>query len=187
MTDRKLLKMDFTNSHADRTDDIIRLFRECFTASEGEAEGDLIAGLVTRMFASVAPDDIVVVSALDDGRLVGAVIFSRMTYAQDDRTVFILSPAAVAPLQQGKGIGQALLSHGLNGLRENGVDVVVTYGDLNFYSKLGFDRITEEIAGAPLPLSYPEGWLGQSLTAESFVPLQGASTCVEPLNDPGLW
>jgi putative acetyltransferase len=179
--------MEFTHGHADRKDDIIRLFKDTFTASEGEAEGDLIAGLVTDMFGKVAPDDIFVFSALDDGTLVGAVIFTRMTYAEDERTIFILSPAAVAPGQQGKGIGQALLSHGLNSLRENGVDVVLTYGDPNFYSKVGFHRLTEEIAQAPLPLSYPEGWLGQSLTARTLTPLRGASTCVEPLNDPAMW
>ncbi|QMU56914.1 MAG: hypothetical protein GKR98_01030 [Boseongicola sp.] len=38
------------------------------------------------------------------------------------------------------------------------------YGVINFYAKIGFPRITEGIAQAPLPLSYPKGWLGQSLT-----------------------
>ncbi|ARE41478.1 Acetyltransferase [Rhodovulum sp. P5] len=179
--------MEFTNSHANRTDDIIRLFKDTFTASEGETEGDLIAGLVARMFDSVAPDDIIVFSALSNGTLVGAVIFTRMIYADDERTVFILSPAAVAPQQQGKGIGQALLSHGMKSLRENGVDVALTYGDPKLYSKLGFEHITEDIARAPLPLSYPEGWLGRSLTTRALMPLQGPPTCVEPLKDPAFW
>jgi len=110
-----------------------------------------------------------------------------MNYTEDERTAFILSPAAVAIGRQGEGIGQALMSHGINNLRKDGVDVIFTYGDPDFYSKLGFDRITKEIARAPLPLSHPEGWLGQSLTAETLKPLKGASTCVEPLNDTSLW
>ncbi len=152
--------LQYTNGHADRRDDIIALFKDTFAASGGEAEGDLIANLVTGMFDGVAPDDIFVSSALDDGALVGTVIFTRVNYSDDERTVFILSPAAIATGRQGEGIGQALSSHGLNNLRRNGVDVVPTYGDPNFYSKVGFDRITEEIAQAPLPLSHPEGWMG---------------------------
>lgn len=179
--------MEFTSGYADRRDDIIRLFKDTFTVSEGAAEGDLIASLVTDMFGKVTPDDIFVFSAFEGGTLVGAVIFSRMTYAEDERTVFILSPAVVATGQQGKGIGQALLSHSMRSLRENSVDVVLTYGDLNFYSRVGFHRITEEIAQAPLPLSYPEGWLAQSLTESTLTPLRGSSTCVEPLNDPAMW
>lgn len=74
--------MNFTKAHADRRDDIIRLFRDTFAASEGKAEGDLIAGLVTGMFDRVAPDDIFVYSTLEDGTLVGAVIFTRMIYSE---------------------------------------------------------------------------------------------------------
>ncbi|MDT0681617.1 N-acetyltransferase [Roseicyclus sp. F158] len=179
--------MDFINGHAGRRDGIIALFKDAFTASEGEAEGDLVASLVTGMLSSVAQDDIFVSSAIDDGTLVGTVIFTRMDYTEDERTVFILSPAAISTRRQGEGIGQALLSHGLNTLRKSGVDVVLTYGDPNFYSKVGFETITEEIARAPLPLSHPEGWLGQSLKTEALKPLQGAPTCVAPLNDPSLW
>lgn len=35
--------MHFTNSHADRSDVIIRLFRETLTTTEGAPEGDRIA------------------------------------------------------------------------------------------------------------------------------------------------
>lgn len=179
--------MDFTTNDTNRTDEIIRLFQDTFTASEGAAEGDLIAQLVAKMFATVAKDDIFVFSALDDDKLVGTIIFTRISYPQEDRSAFILSPAAVASNQHGKGIGQALINHGLNTLRENGVDVALTYGDFNFYSKVGFAQITEDIARPPLPLTYPEGWLGLSMTDGTLVPLSGPSTCVEALNDPAMW
>ncbi len=179
--------MDHSNHYTDRTDSIIALFNDAFTASEGAGEGDLVASLVSTMFASVPPDDIRVFLALDEGALAGAIIFTRMTFADDDRTVFLLSPVAIAPGHQGKGVGQALLAHGLNSLRETGVDVALTYGDINFYAKVGFAQITEDVARAPQPLSYPEGWLGQSLASETLVPLRGALTCVAALDDPAYW
>ncbi len=179
--------MDISDSHQDRTEDIVRLFKDTFTASEGAGEGELIAGLVTRMFASVPPDDIRVFSALENGALVGTIVFTRLSYSEDNRTVFLLSPVAVAPEAQGKGVGQALIKQGLTDLRAAGVDVVLTYGDINFYAKAGFAQISEEIARAPLPLDYPHGWLGQALIAGPLEPLRGASRCVEALNDPALW
>ena len=178
--------MDFTMIHGERTGEIIDLFRATFADSEGAAEGDLIGQLVERMFATVEADDIHVFLALEGGSLSGAAIFTRMEYPQDDRTVFILSPMAVATSQQGTGVGQALLNYALARLRENGVDVALTYGDISFYSKVGFRQIPQTTAQPPLPLQYPEGWLGQSLIDRPLDPLQGASSCVDALNDPAL-
>ncbi|MCG5517084.1 MULTISPECIES: hypothetical protein [unclassified Ectothiorhodospira] len=41
--------------------------------------------------------------------------------------------------------------------------MVLTYGDPNYYSRIGFKPITEALAPAPFTLKQPEGWLGQSL------------------------
>jgi putative acetyltransferase len=101
--------------------------------------------------------------------------------------VFILSPVAVATAQQGNELGQRLINHALEALLDRGVDVALTYGDINFYSKVGFAHITEADAQPPLPLQYPEGWLGQTLKAGPFVPLKGPSRCVVPLHDPIHW
>jgi len=64
---------------------------------------------------------------------------------------------------------------------------VITYGDPNFYSKVGFSVISEKNVPAPLKLSYPEGWLGQSLINDRIDPIAGKSHCVEALNKPNLW
>lgn len=179
--------MDFSTNYADRTREIISLFKATFTACEGAEEGDLIGSLVDRMLAETDVEDIFVFSALEGDALAGAAIFTRVRYPQDTRTVFILSPMAVVTAQQGKGIGQKLLTFSLNILRQSGVDVALTYGDINFYSKVGFEQILETIAEPPLRLSYPEGWLGQSLTGKPLDLLQGPSTCVNALNDPAIW
>jgi putative acetyltransferase len=179
--------MEFTTTHAHRTRDITDLFRSTFTESEGPAEGELIGNLVAQMLTTVEATDIFVFCTVDAERLTGAAIFTRMTYPEDERTVFILSPMAVATAYQGKGIGQRLLTFALNALRQKGVEVALTYGDINFYSKVGFAQIPETLAAAPLPLTYPEGWLGQSLTSRPLDPLRGPSSCVAALHDPALW
>ena len=123
----------------------------------------------------------------EDGTITGGIVFSRLTYEQDERTVFLLAPVAVAPDRQGKGIGQRLLTHGLAFLRGAGIDIVMTYGDPNYYARVGFLPISEAGAQTPFRLSRPEGWLGQSLTDRAMTPLKGAPRCVEALNDPVFW
>lgn len=166
---------------------IIDLFTTTFTASEGGDEGALIGELVRQLLGGTAPQDLFVFTAEEDGTIIGGIVFSRLTYAQDDRTVFVLAPVAVATNQQGKGIGQRLLIHGLAALRSAGIDVVVTYGDPRFYAKVGFMPISESDARAPFPLNHPEGWLAQPLIKRPMAPLQGPSRCVEALNDPVFW
>lgn len=179
--------MNYTDAYTGRADEIAALFTTTFTNSEGDGEGELIGTLANDLMAKTEKDDLFVFSALEGQTVVGTIIFTRLIYPDDERTVFVLAPVAVATSHQGKGVGQALLSYGLKALKTNGVDVAITYGDINFYAKVGFAPISEEIAKAPLPLQYPEGWLGQSLTAPSLKPLVGQSLCVDALNDPAYW
>lgn len=179
--------MDFKTTRTDPKGAIAALFRATFAASEGASEGALIGNLVARMIATVPATDLRMYVAGDAGRPIAAVLFSRMTYSQGPRTVFILSPMAVETAQQGKGVGQGLLTYALSDLRQSGVDVALTYGDVRFYAKVGFCQIPATTAHPPLPLSFPQGWLGQSLTDRPLDPLQGPAGCVAPLDDPAFW
>jgi predicted N-acetyltransferase YhbS len=179
--------MEFLTGHKGREAEIIDLFTATFTASEGEEEGALIGELVRNLLGGTAGQDLFVFTAEEDGVIIGGIVFSRLTYALDERTVFVLAPVAVATEKQGKGIGQRLLTHGLATLRSAGVDTVMTYGDPNYYAKVGFVPISEADAPAPHKLNHPEGWLGQSLTDRAMAPLKGPSHCVEALNDPLFW
>jgi predicted N-acetyltransferase YhbS len=179
--------MEFLSEHRGRDAEIVDLFTATFTASEGEEEGALIGELVRDLLGGTAQKDLFVFTAEEDGAMIGGIVFSRLTYEQDERTVFVLAPVAVAPDQQGRGIGQRLLTHGLAALRSAGVDIAVTYGDPSYYAKVGFLPISDADARAPFPLSRPEGWLGQSLTDRVMTPLRGPSRCVKALNDPVFW
>lgn len=179
--------MEFSARFKEREQEIIDLFTTTFTASEGSEEGALIGDLARNLLGDTDDEDLFVFSASESGVIVGAIVFSRLTYDQDERTVFVMAPVAVANAQQGSGIGQRLIAHGLVALREAGIDAVVTYGDPAFYGRVGFRPITETFVRAPFALNHPEGWLGQSLTGEAMTPLRGKVRCVEALNDPAFW
>jgi putative acetyltransferase len=180
-------RVDFSVERGVAQEQIVHLFSATFTASEGADEGALIRGLVRNLLGSTGQKDIYVFTAIDEGELVGGAIFSRLTYADDPRCVFILSPMAISTNRQGEGIGQALLTHALRVLRDNGVAVAITYGDPAFYGKVGFLPLDQDTAASPLPLSFPMGWIGQSLTDQPLHPLKGNCTCVTALNDPAIW
>ncbi|MEE4119616.1 MAG: N-acetyltransferase [Paracoccaceae bacterium] len=179
--------MQLADGAGGRDREIVDLFATTFTASEGAEEGALIGTLVRDLLDGTPPDDIRVFTASEGGALAGAVIFTRLRYAGDARTVVLLSPMAVAPGGQGRGIGQALIRHGLDALRAEGADVALTYGDPAFYGKVGFVAVTEAMAPPPQPLSHPEGWIGQALDGGDLAPLTGPATCAAALDDPAYW
>jgi predicted N-acetyltransferase YhbS len=166
---------------------IINVFHNSFSESEGESEGALIRTLVEHLLENTPEPDIFVFAALHDDTVTGCGIFSRLTYSDDARNVFILSPMAVHPDHQNKGIGQTLLRESIAALRTHGIDILMTYGDPNYYGKIGFLPVTEQVAPPPFPLSMPIGWIGQSLHDPEISPLQGSCTCVSALNNPAIW
>ncbi len=170
-----------------REREIVELVTAAFTASEGAAEGALIGDLVRDLLGRTAAEDRFVFTAEAAGVVAGAVVFSRLSYARDERSVFLLGPLAVAPARQGEGIGRRLVARGLAALRQAGVDIVLTYGDPAFYAKVGFAPISATFAPPPLALSRPEGWLARPLTDRATTPLRGPARCVEALNDPVFW
>jgi predicted N-acetyltransferase YhbS len=124
--------------------------------------------------------------AIEHEKIIGCIFFSRLTIESGIRA-FILSPVAVHTDHQGKGIGQQLINYGIKRLKDEGVELVMTYGDPNYYAKVGFDPVKEETIKAPMHLTYPEGWLGQSLISNSVDPIASQPTCVKALNKPEYW
>ncbi|MBO6549980.1 MAG: N-acetyltransferase [Rhizobiales bacterium] len=179
--------MEFFCEHIGREQEITDLFIETFTNSEGPDEGKIIGQLVNDLMETTAKQNLFVFSTYDNQSLISCIFFSRLNYEEDPRTVFILSPVAVKPNRQRMGVGQKLITFGLNELRQKGIDIVFTYGDPTFYSKVGFKQITEEFALAPHKLDQPHGWLSHSLSRQYMEPLVGPSRCVEALNKPELW
>ena len=166
--------------------DITELFTSVFTSSEGDDEGKRIGNLVTALSSKIDNQEVICLGTYDKKSLIGSIFFTRLRFNEPVQ-VYMLSPVAVSTDHQGKGIGQALISYGLNELKNRSVAVAITYGDPSFYSKVGFHTLSEKIIQAPLNLSMPEGWLGQSLTAAPIQTIHGRPSCVEAFNDPAYW
>ena len=178
--------MEIEAGHRGREAELVDLFQASFSESEGETEGALIAQLVSKLMDTPS-DDLFIFTAHAGEVLMGGLIFSRLRYAHDKRSIFVLGPVAVAPGHQSKGVGQQLIAAGLDALRRAGVDIAMTYGDPAYYGRVGFRPISEAEAQAPFPLQHPEGWQSQSLTGQAAGALSGPSRCVEALNDPIFW
>jgi putative acetyltransferase len=178
--------MEFSLFNSTNTQEVIGLFSSVFSASEGDEEGRSIGNLVSNLITKTAPQDLIGFVAVDKGCIVGCIFFSRFI-VPGDGIAFILSPVAIATEVQGTGIGQRLISFGLDHLRSRQVSLVVTYGDPAFYCKTGFQQISESILKAPFPLSQPVGWLVQSLDGSPMQAMNGPTQCVEALRDPGYW
>ena len=179
--------MDYSMDVTRHAEAVAALFEASFAASEGVEEGALIGALVRRLIVETQAEDLRVVTAWEDGTLVGGIFFTRLTYAGDRRTVFMMAPVAVATAHQRKGIGQRLIAHGLDVLRKEGVDIAVTYGDPAFYGRVGFKPVSVADLPAPQPLNLPQGWIAQSLTEAPLTPLRGPAQCVAAFDDPALW
>ena len=166
---------------------IVDLFHHTFTDSEGEQEGELIADLAMQLCQTTRPGDLQVYVAMEDQQIIGCIMLTRLTYPHSENIVFMLAPVAVHPDFQGRGIGQALIKFAKSQLKQQGVDLLVTYGDIGFYAKVGFTAVSEALLPPPMPLNYPQGWLGQSLKGQEVEPIAGPAECVEAFRNPAYW
>lgn len=119
-------------------DDHDAIRRLVAAAFQSEAE----AALVDRIRAS---GDYVAEMALvaeADGEIVGHVIISHavLRSAEGDRRIVMLSPLAVLPEFQGRGIGSALVRSSLRVAEMRGEPLVVVEGSPAYYGRLGFEH-----------------------------------------------
>ena len=178
--------MEFLTFEPSQSEEIEKLFTKVFSDSEGQTEGVSIGNLTYDVMTRTDAQDLYGFVATENEQIIGSIFFTRLTF-QNEVNAFLLSPVAIHTSCQGKGIGQKLINFGINDLKESGVQIVFTYGDPAYYSKVGFNQITEEIVKAPLKMSQPEGWLGQSLVSDKIEPIAGNSSCVDALNKAEYW
>ncbi len=165
---------------------LTQLFLSVFSDSEGADEGKSVAELAERVMTQTAKQDLLVCVAEQDEQIKGVILFTRMQ-TQPSHVAYLLSPVAIATELQGKGVGQGLINFGLQQLKAQGAQLAFTYGDPAFYSKVGFERIDHQRILAPQTLSYPHGWLGQSLVDEDIQSMTMTTTTVSAFDDPQVW
>lgn len=178
--------MEFSTYKKTSIEEIKQLFTKVFSDSEGPGEGSLIGNLAFDLIERTDSKDIYGFVATENDQIIGSIFFTRLIFENGTNT-FILAPVAIHTDWQGRGIGQNLIKYGIYHLKKEGVTLMFTYGDPNYYSKVGFSQISEKVAKAPLKLSQPEGWLCQSLVGSEIEPITGHSHCVEALNKAEYW
>ncbi len=97
---------------------------------------DLLADL-RRLLSDTAGLSLV---AEQDGQVVGHVLFTPALLDSPERLVDVevLSPVAVSPPAQRRGVGSALIRAGIDRRAGSAVPVVFLEGDPAFYARLGF-------------------------------------------------
>ncbi len=183
--------MKFRQYDSSEIETITQLFTQTFTDSEGENEGKTVGKLAKDLLTTTDPTELLCFVAEDDTRelgstIVGAIIFTPLSF-DDETKAYLLSPVAVSTQVQKRGIGQKLINFGLQTLKEQGVELAVTYGDPSYYSRVGFEQITVEQIPAPFKLSYPHGWIAQSLIGGEIKVASEQSSCVEALAHAQYW
>jgi putative acetyltransferase len=118
--------------------------------------------------------------AEDDGDVVGHVMFTESTVEGVDATILILSPLAVRPDRQRRGVGSALVCEGVRVADERRFPLVIVEGDPRYYSRFGFRRALDlglerpheqipEVAFQALPLAgYDPGLRGRVVYPPPF-------------------
>jgi putative acetyltransferase len=113
--------------------------------------------------------------AEEEGRILGHVMFSRVTIGETAVPALSLAPIAVLPAFQRLGIGSALVSAGLQQLRLVGQARVVVLGDPAYYLRFGFMPASR--FGLTCPFAAAEGtFMAVALAREAFRDVAGGVT-----------
>lgn len=116
-----------------------RTVREIHLRAFGD-HGAVVADLVDALRDTLATGSGLSLVAEDAGQVMGHILFTRSLLDAPRRLVDVqvLSPLAVAPAYQKRGIGSTLVQEGLHMMAERQVPLVFLEGDPGYYHRFGF-------------------------------------------------
>jgi len=152
----------------------------------GQPEGETVSQLAIDLLEDKTALPILSLVAEQDNEIIGNVIFSSVNIeGAEGVSAYILAPLAVVKDIQRKGIGAKLINQGLESLRKRDAEIVLVYGDPNYYARTGFKA--GHNLKAPYKLEYPDAWLAQGLVEGVLAKAQGVVRCALSLSSPELW
>ena len=115
---------------------------------------------------------------VDHSIVLGHVFFSRCRVG--DAKATLLGPIAVSPERQREGVGTALVTAGLNRMREEGARIACVLGDPAYYRRFGFRPDPHIEPPYRLPEEWSEAWQSQYLSVAEV-------NCTGKLEVPAPW
>lgn len=152
----------------ERPDDEEAIAAVVEAAFESTAEARLVGAIRASPYFS---PDLSLVAELDS-RIVGHVMISRATLDDGERhrPVANLSPLAVAPEHQGRGIGSALVVEVTERADRRGEPLVILEGSPAYYGRFGFEYAVRHGIRMELP-SWAPAEAAQVLRLRNFDPM----------------
>lgn len=130
-------------------------------------------------------------AAIENEKIVGHIMFTRATLSgKQDIKARMLTPLAVHPDVQKRGIGKMLIKEGLKQLKDDHVDLVFVAGIPGYYPKCGFLSKAESLGFTPphpMPEKYAAAWMVKELTSGLIGKIKGKIRCVDIINEPKNW
>lgn len=183
-------KMEYKNNMQVRVankidiNSINKLYIDAFSKDEGLLLGKLVADLIAN---SSVPNTLSYVVE-DNAKIIAHISFSPIFIESNLHIkAYILAPLAVKPNYKRQGIGSKLIVHGKQELIKLGVNVILVYGDPNYYNNYGFTAKSGEYFIPPFPIKQKFGW--QAMILDDFILTKNSYkfSCVTALNDPKYW
>ncbi|MEX0329782.1 MAG: GNAT family N-acetyltransferase [Puniceicoccaceae bacterium] len=184
--------MNIRRSKALDRDQVYNVHHQAFAAAYGGAHGVRNAQLAVDLLEDPTAMPVLSLVAEEDGKIIGNIIFTKVSIEGADREIEaqILAPLAVLPTHQKRGIGGKLIRAGNQMLKEAGTELVFVLGHPEYYPKHGYDRVAiREGFNAPYPIpeEYHEAWMVQQLNGNALETCSGKVICCEVLMDERHW
>lgn len=167
----------------DDFDAVKQLNMRAFDKSEREIVSKLATDLLLE---DTTPDTFSLIAESED--VIGHIGFSPVGLTDGGNVrAYILAPLSVSPTHQRQGIGTKLIRAGIDRLSDSGVNILIVYGDPEYYGQFGFNAETAAHFIPPYKLQYEFGWLALKLSDVDIFSNNIKLTCVESLSHSDLW
>ena len=152
-----------------------------------QSEGEIVSQLAINLLEDKTALPILSLVAEQDREIIASIIFSSLSIEGfEGVSAYILGPLAVIKISQKNGIGTQLINKGLEILKERGAEIVLVYGDPNYYIRTGFKA--GHNLKPPYKLEYPvEAWMAQEFVEGILLNTKGKVRCASSLSSPEYW